>query len=89
MSKPEVYSIDENGDILTLYSDDLVALGAMKITRASNVEPDESGKWSVQLSDDPALGEHKGVTIGSGFTTRAEALDFEVAWINKNILGRI
>lgn len=88
MSKPEVYSIDETGGILTLYSDELVALGEMKISRASNVEPDESGKWYVQLSDDPALGEHKGKIIGNGFTTRAEALAFEVAWINKNILGR-
>lgn len=86
----QVFDINETGEALTLYSDDLVELGGQRqISRASHVEPasEGDGTWEVKLGDDPILGKWAGKLIGNGFTTRKEALEFEVNWINQNILG--
>jgi len=83
----EVYAINDEGEVTTLYADHLTELGALKINRASNVEPEADGTWTVQLSDDPIFGEHRNKVIGSGFKTRAAALAFESAWINQNALS--
>ena len=87
MPKEQVFDIDESGEALTLYSDDLLELGKHKVTRASNVEPADDGTWEVRLTHDPIFGKWSGKLIGVGFHTRAEALEFEVNWINQNILG--
>ncbi len=71
--------VDPNGDVTTLYTElmDLSALGAMNITRASHVEPDESGQWYADIVDGPKLGP---------FTRRSEALAAEVAWLTEHRL---
>lgn len=89
MPGDEQVFVIEGGTITTLYHDDLVQLGQNKIERASIVEPDENGKWFVQLTDSELNGEHKGKLIGSGFNTRQEALDFEVNFINEQILKKM
>ena len=60
---------------------DLAALGAPRITRASHVEPDESGRWLADLAPvgGPVLGP---------FERRSEALEAEVAWLEANWLLR-
>src|SRR5262249_14488522 len=66
--------IDPAGEITTLYQEviDLAALGAMRIERASHVEPDDLGQWWVQIIDGPTLGP---------FALRSEALAAEVEWL--------
>ena len=68
-----------NGDVTTLYTEllDLSALGAMNISRASHVEPDDSGQWISQIIDGPKLGP---------FAKRSEALAAEVAWLTEHRL---
>ena len=70
------------GAVRRLYSEeiDFAALGSPTITRASHVEPDEQGRWLVDLS--PV----NGPTLGP-FTRRSEALAAEHAWLEKNWLG--
>jgi hypothetical protein len=85
----EVYCFDTGGTMTGLYSDRNADLGKQHIRRASNVEPDQNGKWYVELSNDPLNGVHAGKLIGSGFATREAALEFEVEWINKNILAQL
>jgi hypothetical protein len=70
------------GTVRCVYSEavDLMALGSPTITRASHVEPDEQGRWLVDLS--PV----NGPTLGP-FTRRSEALAAEHAWLEKNWLG--
>ena len=78
--------IDASGGIAGLYSDTLVGLGEIQsVARASHVEW-KSGGWYVQLSDDPRNGDHRGRIIGEGFVTRADALAFEVTWLEDNKL---
>jgi len=79
-------SIDATGCITALYRDDLLALGdIVSVARASHVEW-EPGGWYVELSGDQRNGEHAGKRIGENFPTRAEALAFEVAWLEKEKL---
>lgn len=85
-----VYVIDEQGNITTLYSDDLpvAKLGQQKISRASNVEPSPDGNgWLVQLADNPLNGEHAGRVIARNVQRRDEAIRLEVEYINKHILA--
>ena len=54
-------------------------LGALRITRASTVEPDETGRWTADLR---ACG---GPVLGP-FALRSQALAAEVAWLEATVL---
>lgn len=87
----KVFKISKGGVVTTLYSDDLRRLAkgrAMKITRASNVEPNERGLWDVVLTDDALNGEYKGHVVARDVASREEAIRLEVDFINKHILGK-
>jgi hypothetical protein len=68
--------VDAAGDVRCIYDEgiDLRELGALKITRASHVEPDQDGNW---LAD---MGPVGGPMMGP-FGTRSEALAAERAWL--------
>lgn len=73
-------AINEDGEIVAIYSDELVDLmaeGSATVTRASHVEPSPGGGWYADLA--PAGG-----PFLDGFKTRAEALAAEVAWLLVN-----
>ena len=59
---------------------DLAALGSPTITRASHVEPDQQGRWLVDLT--PASG-----PILGPFRHRSEALAAEHSWLETHWLG--
>lgn len=71
--------IEEDGTLRAIYNDALVPLmeqGEARTARASAVEPVEVGRgWTATMVDGPVLGP---------FTTRAEALAAEVAWLKTN-----
>ena len=71
--------IAPDGSALAIYNEaiDLQTLGTTTITRASHVEPDESGRWFADIVDGPTLGP---------FTRRSEALAAEVAWLTEHRL---
>lgn len=71
--------IDPAGEITTLYQEvlDLAALGAMRIERASHVEPDDQGRWWAHVIHGPNLGP---------YARRSEALAAEVEWLIANRL---
>ena len=73
--------IAPDGQLRHIYDDniDLTALGQVRISRASQVEPDASGHWLANLSlvGGPVLGP---------FLRRADALAAEVAWLEQNSL---
>jgi len=78
----QVISVEEDGSIAMIYSDDLISLikkGVARTIRASNVEP-VGNKWSVDLTP---IGGPAQPTL---YTTRAEALEAEVKWIEMNKL---
>lgn len=75
--------VDTSGVLHFIWSDKLRPLfdaGAGVITRASHVEPTETGEWGANLSP---VG---GPTLGP-FKERQAALDAEVKWIEENHLG--
>jgi hypothetical protein len=73
--------IEINGNVRGIYGEeiDLAALGTPQISRASHVEPDDSGWWLADLSpvDGPLLGP---------FQRRSDALEAEVVWLEENWL---
>ena len=73
--------IDNAGMIRCLYGEeiDLSSLGGMTIVRGSHVEPNEDGKWLVDLSpvNGPMLGP---------FNRRSQALAAESRWLEVNRL---
>ena len=71
--------IDTRGQVRCIYDEaiDLAALGKLSIKRASYVEPDDEGRWFVDLR--PSLGS----TLGP-FMLRSEAVRAEVRWLNQN-----
>ena len=73
--------IEPNGDVRCVYAEaiDLNQLGNIQIRRGSHVEPTEDGQWNADLS--PV----NGPTLGP-FTTRTEALQAEVDWLQANWL---
>ena len=73
--------VHPNGSLRTLYDEaiNLGALGAMSISRASHVEPDESGRWSADLA--PVNGTRLGP-----FDRRSDALKAEQEWLEANWL---
>jgi hypothetical protein len=74
--------VDPAGLITTLYTEelDLAALGPLRITRASHVEPDDKGRWTVDL------GPIGGPVLGT-FARRSAALAAERAWLEAHRLG--
>lgn len=75
--------IQNDGTVQFIYSDKLHQLfegqGDVSIRRASHVEPTDEGKWSADLAP-------VGGPILGPFTTRQEALDQEVKWLEHNII---
>ena len=57
---------------------DLRSLGALRIARASRIEPDDQGNWWADLS--PAAG-----PVLGPFGLRSEALAAERAWLEDNL----
>ena len=72
--------VQSGGSVRCVYDEaiDLAALGRLRITRASHVEPDASGNWWADLSPvaGPALGP---------FNHRSEALAAEANWLNAHL----
>lgn len=74
--------IDRQGLIRMLYADDFPphTLGTLTISRASYVEPDQTGQWWADLAPvgGPKLGPHP---------LRAHALSAEQAWLRERLLS--
>ena len=72
--------VDRRGDVLCLYNEeiDLAAIGALRIRRASHVEPDTLGRWWADLSP-------VGGPILGPFGRRGEALAAESNWLDQNL----
>lgn len=74
--------ITPNGNILAVFGEEipLKTLGDVKISRASHVEPTDGAMWAADLAPvgGPVLGP---------FETRTEALEAEVAWLHKHLIG--
>lgn len=68
------------GQVTALYDEtiDLPALGPLRITRASHVEPQADGWWRARIVDGPTLGP---------FARRSEALAAEAAWLNQRLIA--
>lgn len=73
--------IDGVGGVKCMYDEaiDLAALGQLHITRASHVEPDESGAWWAVMS--PVGGPKLGP-----FEKRSDALTAERQWLHARVL---
>jgi len=73
--------IGPDGQIRGVYGEEIAldALGSLRITRASHVEPDADGRW---LADMEPVG---GPVLGP-FERRSEALEAERAWLEENWL---
>jgi hypothetical protein len=73
--------VGPSGRVRAIYSEviDLEALGRPAITRASQVEPDDEGRWSADLRPvgGPVLGP---------YPLRSQALEAEVAWLEAHWL---
>jgi hypothetical protein len=71
--------VEKGGRVRGIYGEtiDLATLGTLTITRASHVEPDECGRWEVDLS--PV----RGPVLGP-FPRRGEALRAEALWLEEN-----
>jgi len=68
--------IAPDGNCTSIYDEalDLHSLGTARIERASHVEPTSEGHWTADLRP---VG---GPTLGP-FTTRSQALQAELAWL--------
>jgi hypothetical protein len=75
--------ITPSGQVRCLYDEalDLTLLGPLRITRASQVEPDEHGGWWADLA--PV----QGPTLGP-YGRRSEALAAEHQWLETHWLLR-
>jgi hypothetical protein len=73
--------VSPDGTIRAVYAEaiDLGVLGHLVISRASHVEPDDSGRWLADLT--PVAG-----PVLGPFDLRSEALDAEQVWLAKNWL---
>ena len=75
--------IESNGRVRGVFGEEinLAVLGSPKITRASQVEPDEQGRWLADLAP-------VGGPILGPFERRSEALKAEETWLEENWLAR-
>ena len=73
--------IEASGTVRCLYSEelDLQALGRLRISRGSHVEPDPVGRWYADLS--PVAGPKLGP-----FASRSAALEAEYRWLEQHWL---
>ena len=71
--------VGADGGVTCIYDEtlDLRALGKLRITRASHVEPDKEGNWWADMgpSGGPVLGP---------FRSRSEALAAERGWLRRS-----
>lgn len=72
------------GEVRCVYGEeiDLAAIGAVRIARASHVEPDAQGRWWADLApvSGPVLGP---------FVRRSDALVAERAWLEGHLFQRL
>ena len=76
-------AIKPNGELEMIYSDEFLGIlseGTSSIQRASHVEPAVDNTWTADMSP-------VGGGCLSGFTTRQEALNAEVDWLNTQYLS--
>ena len=75
--------VSPDGTIRAVYAEaiDLGVLGHLVISRASHVEPNDSGRWLADLT--PVAG-----PVLGPFDLRSEALEAEQAWLVTNWLTR-
>ena len=73
--------VSPDGTIRAVYAEaiDLGVLGHLVISRASHVEPNDSGRWLADLT--PVAG-----PVLGPFDLRSEALEAEHAWLVTNWL---
>ena len=69
-------TVRPDGTIRTVYAEaiNLGVLGHLVISRASHVEPNDSGRWLADLT--PVAG-----PVLGPFDLRSEALEAELAWL--------
>ena len=82
MDEPELI-VDPDGGIRFIHNDDVADLFTAqerRTSRASHVEPDDSGGWTADMSpvNGPVLGP---------FARRQEALDAEVTWLRSAMVA--
>ena len=74
--------VKPDGTVRAIYDEmiDLGVLGHLSITRASQVEPDDQGRWQADLTPvgGPVLGP---------FERRSEALEAERDWLERHWLA--
>ena len=83
MLEQHAVTIRPDGTVEFIYADaaaGLLALGNASVTRASHVEPHVGGGWYADMSPvgGPVL-----LDGDRGFSTRAAALEAEVAWLKQ------
>ena len=71
--------IAPGGTVRCIYAElvPLAELGSLQIARASHVEPDQAGKWLIDLSP-------VGGPVLRGFDLRSQALRAEAHWLSTN-----
>jgi len=79
-----VLVVGQDGTVRCLYGEeiDLASLGRIRIRRASNVNPDDSGSWWADLSpiDGPRLGP---------FPCRSASLRAEEEWLTRTLAWQL
>ena len=74
--------IDVGGAVRCVYAEelDVAAIGTVRITRASHVEPDETGHWRADITGagGPVLGP---------FARRSAALAAERQWLEEHLIS--
>ena len=73
--------VDVGGAVRCVYAEelDVAAIGTVRITRASHIEPDQTGRWWADIA--PAGG-----PVLGPFARRSAALAAERHWLEENLL---